>query len=283
MGFTNRAFSVPLANMDKYFWEGRSFLEAHGELDRHLVGGQPATEPQLRAYIEHWLKIDPASPEFQKTFDRIRKEELGHVEPEKPEGELEDKKVYGINCLRRDERGVYILNHMVQAMIKQTASRLGLMMIKKGNLGSKGDLAEMGKVQAIGKSLIDPAGNWKIYAFMPDGSAPKTHYETLRGSVQTANGRMSIMYDAEMLDAGAQFEFRFSWASGRLTCEDLARVIINTQNVGLGSGRSLGFGRFRLVKDLTGEDAVKDREQSEDKPKKAKKAKEPEAQPVPTK
>jgi hypothetical protein len=259
--------------------EGRNYIEVHGQLERHLVGGQPANDEQLKQYIQYWLKIDPADPEFKKTYERIKKEELGHVEPEKGEEnkELEDQKVYGINALRRDEKGVYILNHMIQAMIKQTASRLGLMMVKKGNLGAKGDLAEMGKVEAIGPSLLSPQEPWKIYAVGPDGKAPTTHFETLRGSVSTANGRMSIMYDAEMLDAGAEFAFRFSWVSGRLSCTDLAQVIANTTNVGLGSGRSLGYGRFRITKDLSGSEAVKDRADSEEKTKKAKK----ETAPVP--
>ena len=261
MGFTNRPFSVVLGDVEKLFMEGRNYIEVCGQLERHLVGGQPANDEQLKQYIQYWLKIDPADPEFKKTYDRIKKEEIGHAEPEKGEEskELEDKKVYGINCLRKDEKGVYILNHMVHAMIKQTASRLGMMMIKKSNLGAKGDLAEMGKVQAIGISLLSPAEPWKIYAVGPDGQAPTTHFETLRGSVSTSSGRMSIMYDAEMLDAGAFFAFRFSWASGRLSCSDLAQVIANTTNVGLGSGRSLGFGRFRITKDLTGSEAVKDR------------------------
>ena len=165
MGFTNRPFSVVLGDVEKLFMEGRNYIEVCGQLERHLVGGQPANDEQLKQYIQYWLKIDPADPEFKKTYDRIKKEEIGHAEPEKGEEskELEDKKVYGINCLRKDEKGVYILNHMVQAMIKQTASRLGLMMVKKGNLGAKGDLAEMGKVHTLANIKENPKVNVLVF------------------------------------------------------------------------------------------------------------------------
>jgi hypothetical protein len=92
------------------------------------------------------------------------------------------------------------------------------------------------------------------------------------------------MYDAEMLEAGCEFCFKFSWVSGRLGCADLAKVAVNIGNVGLGSGRSLGYGRFHITDDVKAKESSKERgAEAEEKPKgkKSKKGDKVEAEPVP--
>jgi hypothetical protein len=270
VGWISRPFALTVQELDDLFNEGRISIDMTCRVLRGLVGGQPATEEEVEAYIKFHLKIDPLSDadEFQKTKKRIMTEELNQTIV--PDGaEVINEKVYSINAVRKSALGVWLGNWMMQACIKQTASRLGLLIHKSqggGKLGPKGDLAEMGRVEAIGISLVDPARPWEVHFRDPSSKGPATtHYETLRGSVDTAKGKMSIMYQAEVVDEGSLFSLRFSWPAGRLTAQDMCRIAANTRNVGLGSARSLGWGRFQIL-DLKGEDVKFEKEGGPEEP-----------------
>lgn len=218
---------------------------------RPSVGGQPAGDKGLEAFIEHHLNLDPrrgadkkpTNPEFLAAFERIKHEELGEKDTTPETGEVEEKRVYGVNVVRKDERGPYLLEHQVKAMLKQAASRIGIFSAK---LGSKGDLAELGTVVACGDSLQDPKEPWKLY-WRKDGAPAATSFDTMRGSVSTAQGRKSIQYEAERVMAGGEVEFELRWPPQKLLREDVVKVFAATLAIGLGSALSLGNGRFEYA------------------------------------
>lgn len=217
-----------------------------------LLGTQPATEAGMAGYIEHHLKLDPqpdadgkpTNPEFIACLNRIKSEEVGERDITPEGGEVEEKKVYGVNVMRKSAAGPFLLAHMVKAALKQSASRLGFFSGKK--VGAKGDMSEMGEVMAEGESLQVKERPWEIY-LRKDGKVAKTYFDTERGSVSTAKGRMSIQYEAEHVEEGATAEFSFHWPARKLTEEDMAQVAAVATSAALGGARSLSHGKFEVV------------------------------------
>ncbi len=216
-----------------------------------LLGTQPATQSGLEGYIQHHLGIDPqrdtegkpTNSEFIEAFNRIKSEEIGERDITPEGGEVEEKKVYGINVVRKSALGSFLLAHMVKAALKQSASRLGLFEKKRG---SKGDMAEIGEVFSEGDSLQVKDRPWEIY-LRKNGAAAKTYYETERGSVTSPKGRMSIQYEAEHVEEGAEAEFSFHWPARKLNEEDMAQVAAVATAAALGGARSLSHGKFEVV------------------------------------
>lgn len=217
-----------------------------------LLGTQPATDKGLEAYIEHHLGIDPlrdnitgkpTNSDFNNTFERIKNEEIGERDLTPEAGEVEEKKVYGINVVRKSAAGPFLLAHMVKAALKQAASRCGFFEKKKG---SKGDMAEIGEVVAEGESLQAKDRPWEIY-LRKDGKPAKTYFETERGTVSTPSGKKSIQYEAEHVEEGATAEFSFHWPARKLTEEDMAQVAALVTAAALGGARSLSHGKFEVL------------------------------------
>lgn len=192
------------------------------------VGGQPADEDGIRQFVQHHLKItDPT--EAEAAVKRIMDEELEEVTP--AEGELPEGKVYGVRALRRDKRG------------------------------SKGDVAEVGRVRAWKYSLGDPEKPWQIYALgaertdvaagqNPDDAwtpiPPETYHKDFMGRVQSPSGPVSIIHKSECLAPGTRFAFEFRFLQHRLSLDDIQDVLAFMMTIGLGSARSLERGKFRI-------------------------------------
>lgn len=242
---------------------------------REHIGGQPATERGMHDFIHHQMGIDPqfdvkplydkfgrlsngkpTNPEFINTFNRLRQDELMVAKLEegepKPGEELIELKVYGVKCIRRDDRGPFMLDHMIKAAFKCAASRLNLYDPKRG---IKGDVQELGTVLACGDSLQDPEQPWKIY-LRKDGKPAETYYRRLQGRVQTSQGSRSIQYDAETVGEGTEFSFEFRWLREKMgagwrnkvaKASEILKAISAMPEIGLGSARSMSYGKWEVV------------------------------------
>jgi hypothetical protein len=222
-----------------------------------LVGGVPADDEGIRAFVKHQYGL--TGEEAEKAVLRIKSEELGEKKLDAPEGELDERLSYGLTQIRRSSYGPYLGNWMVKACIKVAASRLGVFVKTRG---SKGDIAEMGQVSAIGGSLHrvkkytvsdgDPSiteDSNLIHLYVNDAvtivePAP-TEYRTFRGRVSTPSGSMSIVGDKEYALPGcrAAFEFRY-FKGGKLTDNAIADIISSMGVIGLGSAKAFECGKF---------------------------------------
>lgn len=166
-----------------------------------LVGGQPASEEGIKAYVAHHLQLQ--GPEAEEAVKRILHEEVGETNVPSMEGELQEKRIYGVNALRRTELGPFLGNWMVKACFKQAASRLNIF---RQNRGSKGDFSEAGQVLALGASLLESEHPERIYLLSPDGTSPaKTHWETFMGRLVLHKGLNRSHMKANCVKKGRGF------------------------------------------------------------------------------
>ncbi len=220
------------------------------------VGGQPADEKGVRQFVEYHLKL--VGTEAEEAVKRILSEEIGEKDilalkasGEEDEGaELKEREVYGINIVRRDKYGPWLGNWMIKACLKAAASRIGLF---KKKLGTKGDLAEMGRAMAYGDSLRNQKRPDQIYVYDPRISITSktpvdTHYEKFMGRVTTPQGSKSIVHWSEVIPAGAKFDFEYRFGSTRFTKDDVVGVFALAQNIGLGSVKAMERGKFQIDK-----------------------------------
>ncbi|MFH1724300.1 MAG: hypothetical protein ABII00_06725 [Elusimicrobiota bacterium] len=236
MGWTQR-------DLDAVLDAERERAVVRCRLLRPLAGGQPAGEKALRAFAEHHLGLAPGTAEFDAALARIQSEEIGERETTPEDGEVKEESVYAVNVIRRGEKGPYILEHMVKALLKQAASRMGIF---KAKPGAKGDVAEMGTVEAAGESLQDLVRPWEIY-LRRNGRPVGTSYALISGSVRTPQGKKSIQHHTETAEEGGEFTFAFSWPARKFSKDDLKRTLAAATKIGIGSCLSLGYGRFELV------------------------------------
>lgn len=212
------------------------------EFQTSLAGGQPASPDGVEQYVKHHLGLEGA--EAEQAISRILQEEIGERPVPSENGELEERISYGINIIRRTKFGPYLGNWMIQACAKQAASRLGIFSEKRG---TKGDLSEGGMVSAHGISLIEPDHSDRIYLSGPDGNPAVTSFQKFQGRVQTPRGSKSVVHDTEIAPPGTRFEFRFQFLGKRLNNDDIKDFLALAMVVGLGSCKSLGCGRFRII------------------------------------
>jgi len=207
-----------------------------------LVGGQPADESGVAAYVKHHLKLE--GDEATAAVKRIMAEEIGERETTPETGELEAKLSYGINVIRRTEHGPWIGNWMVKACFKQAASRLRIF---KEIIGTKGDMAEAGQVSAVGISLVEADHPERIYLRAAKQDKPaSTYWRKFMGRVQTPRGEKSIIHDSECADAGSRFAFQYRLLPGKLKEDDLRDICACAMIVGLGSAKALECGKFSM-------------------------------------
>ncbi len=231
-----------------------------------LVGGQSATEQALRDFIKYHLKIEDPK-EAEATYQRIMKEEMGEREKDIGTGELAEKITYGINIIRRTNIGPYLGNWMIQACIKVAMSQLGMFVDMKG---TKGKVSECGLVRPHGISKLDDRIDC-VYLIEPQGNngiPATTYYDEFKGKVTGPSGSKSIMHHSEAVPPGTMFEFEFRYIQGKLREQDMIDALALAMTVGLGSTRSLGNGKWRIL-EVSIDSATKPRE----KPEKEDKAK----------
>ncbi len=226
-------------------------VTAECSLSTELVGGIPGDEDGVRLFVTHHLK--KTGEEAEEAVKRILKEEIGERDVPYDAGtelpapaELKEKLSYGINVIRRDSNGPFLMAHMVKACIKAAASRLGLFASKRG---SKGDVAEMGQVITMGISLLDVHRPHNIYLRNPEGTGPAvTTFQRFRGRVQSPQGSKSIVNDAETAAIGSRFEFEFRYLPTKLNKDDVVKIFSSAMVVGLGSAKAFERGKFDINK-----------------------------------
>jgi hypothetical protein len=215
---------------------------ANCTLTTELVGGQPASEDGIKAYVEHHLHL--TGPEAENAVKRISAEEVGEKPVPSETGEQAERITYGLNVIRRDEHGPWLGDWMCKACLKCAGSRLGFFASKRG---TKGDMAEMGNVRASGVSLLNPEHPERIYLIAPDSDGPApTYFQKFMGRVQTPKGSVSIVNEAECAAPGTRFSFEYFWPGNKLEQEDMANLFACAMVIGLGSCKALERGKFRI-------------------------------------
>lgn len=207
-----------------------------------IVGGVPADEATLRAFIRHHLKITD-EVQANAAYSRMLSEELGERPVPSSDGELQEKLTYGMMKIRRTPLGPYLGNWMIHACLKTAASRLGIF---KDFRGTKGNWAEAGRVLPYGISVLDSRPDC-VYLIGPDGNPAETVFEEFKGRVQTPKGSVSVVHHSESVPPGTRFDFTFQFIMGDLREDDIADVLALMMIVGLGSVKSLGNGKFRIL------------------------------------
>lgn len=207
-----------------------------------LVGGVTASEVGVRAFVTHHLGITDEQ-EAQKTYERIMAEEMGEKPVPSETGELQERLSYGINQIRRTAIGPYLGNWMIHANIKTAMSRLGMF---SEMIGTKGNVAEGGIVYPAGISKLDDRPDC-IYLIAADGTPATTYYEEFKGRVQSPRGSTSIIHHSECVPAGTRFEYEFKFIKGKLKESDIKDLLALSMIVGIGSVKSLGHGKFRII------------------------------------
>ncbi len=207
-----------------------------------LVGGLTASDSGIRAFIQHHLMItDPA--EAEKTFLRIKAEELGEKPVPSETGELQEQLTYGINMIRHTELGPYLGNWMIHANLKTAMSRVDIFATLRG---SKGNVTEGGIVYPTGISKRDDRPDC-VYLMAPDGSPATTYFDEFKGRVQSPRGSVSVMHHSECVPAGTLFSYEFKFLRGKMTDNDIRDFLAISMIVGIGSVKSLGNGKFRIL------------------------------------
>lgn len=221
-----------------------ALVQAECTLETELVGGQPATDEGLRMFVKHHLKLENQAAE--EAFGRIKQAEIGTRELPEEAGELEEYEVGSYNCIRRDAFGSWLGDWMPKACLKAAASRLGLFQKARG---SKGDLAEMGLVRALGISLLNPLQPERIYLIDSKLGCPVgTFWQRFMGRVHTPQGSKSIVTWSECAPPGTRFSFELRYYPARLTQDNMADVFAAAMVLGLGSCKSFERGKFRVDK-----------------------------------
>jgi len=228
--------------LKKRYEKMTAFAVADCILRTELVGGIGADEQAVRNFVEFQLNLK--GEEADKAVHRILTQEIGERNVTPPEGEIQEKLTYGLMVIRRDEFGPWLGDWMIKANLKAAASRLGLFANKRG---TKGDMAEMGRVAACGASLRTGYPE-RIHLVDGAGIAVSTYYQTFKGRVQSPQGANSIVSDRECAPAGSRFSFEFRWYNAKLTEEDIMGIFAAAGQIGLGSAKAFERGKFEVAR-----------------------------------
>ncbi len=224
-------------------------------LSTDLVGGQPAKNKELEAFVKYQMKLTGKAAEeavariWTHELEGIGVRKISNPDPDNTD-ELEEAEDKSVNVIRRDNHGPWLGDWMIKACIKNAATRIHLFQ-DYARYGVKGDMAEMGRATAYGSSLHEPNSNVytanRIYLRKGKQPAP-THFDIFSGSVPGPKGRVSIQTLAECCDAGAEFSFQFRFFDGKTTLDDIEKLFAAAMNIGLGSSRSFERGKFQITK-----------------------------------
>jgi len=249
------SLKVTYEDLNKRYEEMTIRITCLCQFSTAMVGGQPADEEGLRAFIEHQLGL--TGDEAEEAFKRISTDEIIEHDVTPAGGEVEEKLSYGIRALRKDSQGrPWIGDWMIKACLKQAATQVNLFMERRG---SKSRVAEGGRIQAIGDSLKDQNHLEQVFISL---SGP-TFYEKFHGRVRVGMQLKSIVHDSECVPTESLFAFEFRMIRGfgdsAVTDQDLVDLLAMMMNCGLGSARSLERGHFRILEAQIS-DAAKPRE-----------------------
>ena len=238
-----------------------------------LVGGQPASRDGVEQFVIHhlgktgedlweyrkddsgeWImkrggknRVKFLSDEGEAAVRRIREEEIRNEDVTPETGEVKERESYAVQVLRRSEHGPFIGDWQVKACFKQAASRRELF---KKKVGSKGDMAEVGRACAVGTSLIGSKESDRrmVHLYDEEGNLLKDRiWERIHGRVQTAKGAQSIVNDCEIAPIGTRGSFEFRWYPGKIREADFLDLVAIAGNCGFGSARSLERGKWKTL------------------------------------
>lgn len=214
-----------------------------------MVGGQPATPEGVEMFVRHHFLANgvkkPKEETVRAEVERILQQEVGTKDIRPELGELGDALSYGVNVIRRDAGGSWLGDWMIKACLKAAASRIGLLVSKRG---AKGDMAEMGRVRAIDFSARTE-DLFHVYLLDKTARLPaKTYFSRFMGSVSGARGRQSIVHDSECVLPGTRFAFEYRFFDQRINAEDAADIFACAMTIGLGSCKAMERGKFKINK-----------------------------------
>lgn len=226
--------------LNTLFQEMTLKVYCEGQFITNLIGGQPADTKGLQAFVKHHLKLTDQE-EIDAAVARIREEEIG--DRDLPgQGELQEKITYGVNVLRRDKKGPWLGIWQIKANLKAAASRLGIF---TSTIGTKGDLAECGRLRAEGDSCKNGAVD-RVHLYHDNGSPVETYFEKIMGSVSSPKGRVSIVHDSEVAPLGCKFAFVLHLLPKRFSNDDLKKIFAMAGEIGLGSVKALERGKWQV-------------------------------------
>jgi len=183
-----------------------------------LYGGVPKNPDALRSFLE--------SSGLPKELEEEYEEEAGASE------EVEKNHT----GFREDENGIFIRDFQIKALLKETASVLGITTSKRG---SKAILQHGLFVKPDRIYLLDEGGSPKK---APDGN------EVMVGKVRGPSGTRSVVTIADYVEK-AIIRFQI-WLlkGGKFAEEDLYKCLLLGQEDGLGSRRSFEAGKYDIVR-----------------------------------
>lgn len=247
-------------DLEKRYAEMTASVTCECEAVTPLVGGLTASETGIRSFIKHHLKITDEA-EAQRAYERIQKEELGQRDIAPETGELKEQLTYGINVIRRTQIGPYLGNHMIHANIKTAMSRMNIFVELRG---TKGNVAECGLVLPWGPSQRDSRMDC-VYLYGQDREPATTYFDEFKGRVSSPKGSVSVIHHSECVPPGTRFAFQFRYLRGKLKTDDILDTFAAAMMVGMGSCKSLGNGKFRIL-EMDIQEPEKERKVKEKKP-----------------
>lgn len=217
-------------------------------LTTELVGGAPLGEEGVKNFVEHHLRLKD-----QEAADAVRRilEQEGVAQKlptnrngsEVP-GEVPETLTYGLTGFRHSERGAWIGNWQIKAMLKQAATRTNLFVVKRG---SKGDLAELGEVVAAGASLMEKDYVERVHLYGPDDRPAVTYWTKFKGRISGPSGYASIVTDKEAVPRGTRFRFALRYGDKKISESDILDLVAVAQNLGIGSAKAYERGKFQAT------------------------------------
>lgn len=209
------------------------------EFRERVYGGVPQSKDLLDKYIEAVFR----AKEDDETYNHVAQDALPERNEEKDEAQ--EKKDISTTGFRIDDRGLYLADFQLKAMMKQGGSMLNLTTSKRG---TKSTLGEGMFVKGL---LSGELTDNKIY-FQPIRQKPDG-YEDFAGNVNTRQGNRSILRRCDYVEKPTiQFQIwvlenRIAKTGKALTVSDLRSILELGQELGIGSCRSLEKGKFNLV------------------------------------
>lgn len=214
------------------------------EFRERVYGGVPQSKDLLDKYIEAVF----GAKEGDETYNHVAKDALPNGEQtdeSNDKDEAQEKKDISSTGFRSDDKGLYLADFQIKALIKQGGSMLDLTISKRGTKSTLGE-------GLFVKGYLDgELTNNKIY-FQPIREKPDG-YEDFAGNVRTRQGSRSILKRCDYVEKPiVQFQLwilenRVAKTGNKLTVNDLKSILELGQELGIGSCRSLEKGKFNLT------------------------------------
>lgn len=208
----------------------------------HIVVGGIPQNPEL---IESWLRQRILGGDQEMAI--MLRRTLSDLEIEVPEAATVDEMVEAAkkmasernaNTFRRDERGLGIAAYQVKAMLKEATAILYPYQAEDG-VGKWGVTRKAAKSFLAERVFVEdyliPLGRME-----PDGTMMQVgHVDTPRGK------RSTLSYHDYCVQP--EITFTLSSSENKITRDQWARILIQSQMGGLGAMRSMGHGQFKVT------------------------------------